>query len=345
MTFAAPAYLAGLLVVPLLALLLRRGERARERLLSLFGQPALLAVSSRLPTHRERLVRQIAAILAVTLVVIALARPESSGADQATTRSGADILFVLDLSRSMDVADVAPSRLAAAKQAALAIAHALPNDRVGLVVFGGSAFLSLPPTLDHSTFATFIDAAEEVDIPDPSTNLEDAADVVTAALESSVSGVSSAVVFLSDGEDEEGKLEQAIAALNRAQVRAFAVGVGTVAGGVVTDRDSVGGIAPHLDRLGQPVVSHLVELNLRDIARRTGGVYVHWAGSSTDVRPIIAGLHDLPARRRTGQVRSPEAERFQWPLAAALVVLLVGSLVEWQMGSRRISALAGPATH
>jgi Ca-activated chloride channel family protein len=328
MTFAAPAYLIALIGIPILGLTLVRSERARRHVLRVFGAPELLAESSRLPNRRDRALGHSLVLVALSLGIVALARPQGESRTSAAVSAGADVLFVLDLSRSMGVTDVAPSRLGAAKQAMTVIAHALPNDRVGLVVFGGSAVLSLSPTLDHSTFQTFLDAAEPIDVPDPSTNLEDAVGVATAALDTSEEGTSRSIVLLSDGEDEEGKLEQAIQTLSKAHVRAFVIGVGTSPGGVVPDRDSVGLPVPHRDALGQPVVSHLVELNLQDIARRTGGAYVHWTGAPGDVWPIIDGLRRLPLRFHTGSVHGPEADEFQWPLALAFGLLLLGSVVE-----------------
>ena len=340
MTFAAPAYLIALVALPIVAFTLARSDRARRRVLRTFGAPELLAASSQLPDRRDRALAHGLVLAALALGIIALARPEGPAESSAAARAGADVLFVLDLSRSMSVANVAPSRLAAAKRAVTAIAHALTNDRVGLVVFGGSAFLSLPPTLDHSTFQTFLDAAQPVDIPDPSTNLENAVAVATAALDTNAQDPSRSIVLISDGEDEEGKLEQAIQTLRRTHVRAFVVGVGTTGGGIVPDRDSVGLPVPHRDALGQPVVSHLVETNLQDIARRTGGVYVHWAGAPTDVRPIIEGLARLPVRLHAGRVRGPEVDEFQWPLAAAIVLLLLGSVVDaWAVPADPISRI------
>ena len=335
MTFAAPAYLIALLGVPVLGITLDRSERVHRQVLRAFGAPDLLAESSQLPDRRQRALVHGLVLAALALGIVALARPLGDVQRAAAGRAGADVLFVLDLSRSMGVSDVEPSRLAAAKQAATTIAHALPNARLGLVVFGGSAFLSLPPTLDHSTFQTFLDAAEPVDVPDPSTNLEDAAGVATAALDTNERDATPSVVLLSDGEDEEGKLEQAIQTLSKAHVRAFAVGVGTIDGGVVPDRDSLGLPVPHRDALGEPVVSHLVELNLQDIARRTGGAYVHWMGVPKDLRPIVDGLQRLPMRVHAGHVRGPEADEFQWPLAVALVLLLLGSVVELRPAIRQ----------
>jgi Ca-activated chloride channel family protein len=327
MRFAEPLYLGLLaIVVPLALAGYVRYERARRQALAAFGAESLLAESSALPGRVDRAVAFALGVIGVALCLVALARPQLGAATELHRRSGGDVLFILDLSRSMNATDVPASRLDAAKHAAAAIARSLPDDRVGLLVFGGTGFLQLPPTADHSTFRTFLDATGTADIPDPSTNLEAAASVVAAAIGRAADAPYSAAVLLSDGEDTEGKLEQAIRVLHDAGVRVSTVGVGTIEGASIPDRDSSGAVTPHRDYLGRPVVSRLVEQNLRDIARRTGGVYVRWAGEET-VGPVVADLTRLRTRAVSGTSRSTAAERYQWWLALAFCALLAESVV------------------
>jgi Ca-activated chloride channel family protein len=323
---------AGAVAVVVAATLVVYGERARRRALERFGEIDLLAASSRLPSERRRAWGSGLLIVGLALIAVALGRPQGGTQSRAVRRAGADVLFLLDLSRSMTATDVEPSRLAAAKRAASAIARALPDDRVGRLVFGGSGFLQLPPTVDRSTFQLFLDAASPVDIPDVSTNLEAAAGLAAVAVSDVGSGpASTGLVVLSDGEDVEGKLEGAIRALSEAHVRTDAVGVGTPGGVVLMDRDSTGALVPHRDPDGGPVTTHLVELNLQDIARRTGGAYARWDGDQS-VAPIVADLSRLRPRIVAGQAREAGADRFQWPLAVGVVLLLIEPWVSDRRG-------------
>lgn len=334
MRFASPLAFLGLLLVPVVGWVVWRGERARRNALATFGAARLGSPESRVLTPRRRW-----AIHGLTLVALAcgiggLARPQLGDAPRTLRRRGGDVLFVLDLSRSMAATDIAPSRLAAAKAAAAAIARALPDDRVGLLVFGGAGFLQLPPTLDRSAFRLFLDAASPADIPDPSTNLEAAASVVAAALQDSATAPYSAAIVLSDGEDVEGKLEQAIKILADGGVHTSAVGVGTAVGTTLFDRDALGVAVAHRDWTGAPVTTRLVEANLRDVARRTGGRYVRWSGDAS-VQPIVDGLAAVPRRAVSDLAMTPAAERFQWLLAAAFAALLGASLLaRGQRGAR-----------
>jgi Ca-activated chloride channel family protein len=335
MTLGAPwALVAVGVVVALAAWLVVYGDRARQHALAVFGATDVLAGSSRLPSLRRRAWGSALTVIGLALIAFALARPQGGASSRAVRRTGSDVLFLLDLSRSMTATDVAPSRLAAAKRAVSAIAQALPDDRVGLLVFGGSGFMQLPPTIDRSTFQLFLDAASPADIPDVSTNLEAAAGLAAAAVTDVGGGpLSTGLVVLSDGEDVEGKLEGAIRALHDAQVRTDAVGVGTTDGTMLMDRDSAGALVPHRDPDGGVVTTRLVELNLQDIARRTGGVYARWGGEAS-VAPIVADLARLRPRAVSGQARDAAADRFQWPLALGVVLLLV----EPWVSDRRVRA-------
>lgn len=320
MSFGSAWVLAvGAAIILLVGVVVVYGERERRLAMARFGDAGLLggSLALPLPSARRRAWGAAFVVVGLALASFALARPIASfgifgGAAHHVRQNGADVLFVLDLSRSMEATDATPSRLDAAKRAAAAIAQALPNDRVGLLVFGGSGFLQLPPTVDRAAFQLFLDAASPADIPDVSTNLEAAAGVAAAAVSEPRS---TGIVLLSDGEDVEGKLEGAIRALRDAGVRTDAVGVGSVEGTVLMD--SVG--APHRGPDGNVVTTRLVELNLQDIARRTGGVYAR-AG---DVGPVVEDLQRLQPRGVVGQEHEAGVEVFQWPLALGVLALLL----------------------
>jgi len=292
-------------VVGLCALAAARRERRRGEAINAFGESHLLLEShSVFPSKRRQTLVAAAGIAGIALSMFALARPQSGTGKKSVAGNGADVLFLLDLSRSMRSTDIVPSRLDAAKAAARAIAAALPNDRVGLLVFAGDGFLQLPATVDRSTFEAFLAAASPADVPDPATNLEAASGVAANVIRGD--STYTALVVLSDGEDNAGKLEGAIRTLESAHVRTFAVGVGTAEG------------AP----IDSGATTRLVEDNLRDIARRTGGVYARWSGP-TSVIPIAARLAQMPGRPIAGTARLANIDRFQWPLVLAFALFLI----------------------
>ena len=327
MTFAAPIYLVLLVVtLPIVIMVVVHREQRRQADLVTFGDEATLGRLSMLPSARHRLARHGLVLLALALGLVALARPQFGAAPVTLAGTGRDVLLALDLSRSMNAEDIGSSRLEAAKRAARALVRASPGDRFGLVIFGGSAFLQLPLTLDRSALELFLAAASTHDIPDAGTSIASAVSVAAAALRHEGGQGRHAMVVLSDGEDLDESVSDAIAILKRDRIPAFAVGVGSLEGAPIPVADSTDGGAPafHRDRIGRVVSTRLEEGNLEWMARESGGEYVRWQGEAS-VRPLTSAMSRLEGRQITSRARALRAERFQWPLALALVALVA----EW----------------
>ena len=234
MSFAYPWVLAvGLAGVAAVAWLALRAERSRRAALAVFGEPEILGRGSALaPARRTALVRALR-IAALALGVAALARPQLGERDSELVRTGRDVLLLLDLSRSMSVADAAGpgTRLAAAKQIAWDVVSAYPGDRVGLIIFGGSAFLQMPLTSDRASLRLFLDAASPDDLGDPATDLSAALMAAVSAFEHEGVEGRRAVLVVTDGESGEGNIEATLETLREEELPVFAVGIGTTRGG------------------------------------------------------------------------------------------------------------------
>jgi Ca-activated chloride channel homolog len=322
MTFAHPLLLLLLLLLPAGAALSIRVERRRRAALARFGDPALLEELSAIPDARRRLARHLLRLAALALLVVALARPQLGQRPALIARAGRDVLVLLDLSRSMNVADAAGrTRLDVAKRIADSLAAAAPGDRLGLIVFGGSAFLQLPLTGDHDAFHRFVDATGTDDVGDPSTDVAAPLAAAAKAFEHEGEVGTRAAVLLSDGESGEDGLDVALGRLEREGVPVLAVGVGTAPGGPVP-ADSTEAPEPyHRDHIGRVVISHLEEGTLRRAAERTGGAYAAWDDPAglRSLGEVLARIKARPIGIR--KARKP-AERFQWPLALSVLLLL-----------------------
>jgi len=327
MTFVAPAFLlVAVVVLPFAVALLVHRDGRRRAALERFGEARLLEVASALPEPSRRFLRPALLLGALGLGLVALARPQLGVRSSLSSGSGHDVLFLLDLSRSMNAIDAAPSRLDAAKRAARLIAAAGPDDRLGLAVFGGSAFLTLPLTLDHSAFQAFLDGAATIDLPDAGTDLGGALSAAVETLERDGAAGAQAVVLLSDGEDLAGGMDSVLPRLSRAGVPVFAVGVGTAPGGHITVRQSGQEAGPYRDAHGVVVTTRLDERTLRDVSQASGGAYVEWTGDDA-ARQIAADLATLTSRHLASRVTAPLPERFQWPLALAILALALEAVV------------------
>jgi Ca-activated chloride channel homolog len=341
MSFASPlVLLLALAVVPLVARAVLRGVRRRRAELREFGEPAVLARGSTLPDERTIGRRAWLQASAVALGLLALARPQLGERQAELARTGRDVLVLFDLSRSMTVADVAPSRLAAAKLAAWETVSASQGDRVGLAVFGGSAFLQLPLTTDHGALKLFLDAASPDDLGDPSTELGSALAMVAKVFEHEGERGHRAVLLVSDGEtDEHDDLEKATAGLRDEGIPVFALGVGTTGGGPVPADSAEAPEKFHRDHIGRIAMSRLEEGGLRQVAKLTGGAYAR-ADRATDRRNLQAALASVRTRTLASEQSKERADRFQWPLALAVAALLGDAALAAGAGRRRRGRVA-----
>jgi Ca-activated chloride channel homolog len=300
---------------------LRRAERARRVALAAFGEEAVLRRSSSLATPREVRTTGALRIAALMLGVLALARPQVGERESELVRTGRDVLLLLDLSRSMGAGDVGGTRLASAKRLAWDVVSAYPGDRIGLVVFGGSAFLQMPFTSDRATLRLFLDAASPDDLGDPATDVSAALLTAVSAFEHEGEEGRRAALLLSDGESGEGNVESAIEAVREEQLPVFAIGVGTTQGGPVPADSSETPERYHRDHLGRIIVSRLEEDELKTVASSTGGAYARW-DRAEEMRVLVAALGQVQPRTLAARKTREPADRYQWPLALMVVLLL-----------------------
>ncbi|HUQ14414.1 MAG TPA: VWA domain-containing protein, partial [Gemmatimonadales bacterium] len=331
--FAYPWVLAaGFVLLAAVGWLVVRAERARRDALARFGEPDVLGRGSSLVSHRHSTRVWALRVAALGFGVVALARPQAGERQSELVRTGRDVLVLLDLSRSMGVSDVStgavsgPStRLAAAKQLAWDVMASYPGDRVGLVVFGGSAFLQLPFTSERASLRLFLDAASPDDLGDPATDVSAALLTAVSAFEHEGETGRRAVLIVTDGESGEGDLDAAAEALRAEELPVFAIGVGTVQGGPVP-ADTADAPEPyHRDHIGRVVVSRLEESDLRRVAESSGGGFARW-DRPDEMRALVAGLGQVKARTLAARKSNERADRYQWPLGLMVVLLAIAEI-------------------
>ena len=281
--------------------------------------------------------------LALTTGLVALSRPSWGERPVELTRDGRDLMVVLDLSRSMKVEDVSPNRLAVAKRAVRLGVASLDGDRVGLIVFGGSAFVQLPLTANRATFDDYLAAATPDDLADPATDLERALNAAATLFEHTGTRGYQAILLVTDGETE-GDLRAVTERLRGARLPVYAVGVGSTSGAPVPADTVVGEERWHRDYIGRVVTSRLEEEALREVAAGTGGSYHRWTGDAT-AAAIARELDGLPTRPLPEGTTTEPVERFQWPLAlmAALLFVELYRTSGWRPRRRSVAALGSVA--
>ena len=332
--FGAAPWLWALVLVPLLAALYWYASGRSRALLDRFGEHDLVRrLRSSVNTTAVRW-KMALVLAAVALLGFALARPQFGTRVETLRRQGQDVMVALDVSNSMYAEDLAPNRLERARIEIGRIIQRLDGDRIGLVAFAGDAFVQSPLTADYGAAMMFLGAMDPTVMSTQGTDLAKAIEVAVEALEETPAE-NRIVVIVTDGEDHEGGLAEAIAAAAEAEVTIHTVGVGSVEGVPLPDVEGMEARGRfRRDEQGNVITTRLNETALQDIALQTGGEY-HRIGLGT------GGLARLVDRIEDGgrEVESREVtqfeEQFQIFLGAALLMLIAEFIVPGRRRSRR----------
>lgn len=320
LAFDHPAYLFGLLLVPVLAAFFAVALRARRlALVKLLGEDSRERLTQMAGRDR-RAIEAALAVLTVALVVTALAGPRWGVEKNQLKRSGVDIAIVIDGSRSMLAQDVAPSRLERAKREVRGLLDAASGSRVALVSFAGDSRVLCPFTLDHDTVALFLDDLDPESDHAGGSDLAGALRTASKALEGA-SGAGKAIVLLADGESFGGGSAAASVASGLASrgVKIHVIGLGTAGGAKIPFVDSKGRAGFFRDAKKVEVVTKLDAPALQGIASAGGGDYL-------DASTVAFPMDELWRKRISQMAKSNSGTedveqlqpRFQWFLLASL---------------------------
>lgn len=327
MTWSHPTWLLALVAVPVaVALFAWAAARRREALRRFAGRDEITEGVARRRRWQAALV-----VVAVLALAVALAGPRYGTQLREVQQDGLDVIIALDISESMRAEDVAPSRLAKAKYEVDALLDDLAGSRVGLVVFAGEAFLQCPLTSDFGAVRLFLDAAEPSLIPTQGTDFGQALRVAAQAFDVADGNLEGgeararALLVISDGEHHEGGFRPTLAQLTDEGVAVFAAGVGSAEGAPIPIVRKGRRVGVKTDRTGQTVQSRLNEDALRDVV--AGGAYYRIDRSTSTLSEITDALARLERGPVASEAFETFAEQYQWPLAFALLLLLVERLL------------------
>jgi len=334
--FAQPAWLILLVLLPLLGLGAVVLARLRRRQWSVWYAPRLGAALLKRSSPLPRWLALLWLLGACAALLTALARPQGENTTRLEKSMGRNLLIALDLSRSMRVCDVKPDRLSQAKMVIYELLDAMPNERIGLLGFAGTADLYAPLTVDH---AAVRETVEQIDESWPPLGGSDLAAALQLAIETlrKTGQTHNALVILSDGEEHEGALAREILEAERSGIYILAIGVGTEDGDYVPSAD----FRDHrmVGRNGQPVISRLQPAVLRKLATQTKGRYA-LAGSGVDIPALVkSAIQDLDAFEMEDRARTTAIEFYQWLVLPAIVLLLAAIVAHTRWRGVRATAL------
>ena len=316
LNWAYPDFVAAATALLLALLLLGWHARRGGRLARLLGSRA-----------RHRGWKTVLRIVVSALLLTAALGPSLGVSQRAVRTAGKDVWLLVDVSRSMDAPDVAPSRLLRTQAELRALVAQFPADRLGVVAFGAEAVVQCPLTYDQAAVLTFLGTLRTGLLPPGPTTLRAPLELVLARLSAAPAPTPSrptallpratALVLVSDGEDFGENLEPTLRALARTGARVYPVGVGTAVGSRIPTAD--GGFI--LDGRGQPALSRLQEAPLLQLAAQTGGQYFALNNQTNGFEPLLRALQAMQGAAEQVRTVAVADNRYRYPLAAALLLL------------------------
>lgn len=332
--FAHPEYLFLLLIVPLLVGLFIYTRIQKKRKLQLFGDPALLA--SLMPNvsflrPRFKFYMQLTAVI---LMIVVMAQPQFGTKEEKQEKKGIEVMIALDVSNSMMAQDIQPARLDKAKMVLSKLVDGMTNDKVGLVVFAGDAYIQLPITADYVSAKMFMSSISPALVPRQGTAIGSAIDLCIKSF-GEKSDVSRAIIVITDGENHEDDAVGAAKLAAENGIVVHVVGMGKPEGAPIPVD---GTMSFRKDKEGNVVVSKLNEDMCKSIAAAGGGTYVRADNQNSAYRVVSKELDNLAKSKLETRVFSDYNEQFQSFALLALILLFFDSFI-FDRRNKRLSKL------
>ena len=317
--FEDPIYLWLLVLIPMLALVRFVTYRNQKKRLRKFGDLKLLKdLMPDVSRFRPR-VKFWLLLAALALLIVMLARPQMGTKISQEKRTGIETIIALDISNSMLAEDIVPSRLDRSKMMVENLVDHFTNDKIGLIVFAGDAFVQLPITSDYVSAKMFLST---IDPSMMATQGTDIAAAINMAVNSFTQeeGIGKAIIVITDGEDHEGGALEAAEEARKKGMSVYVLGVGSTQGAPIP----IPGTGDYMkDNTGNTVMSALNEEMCRQVAQAGGGVYIHVENNSAAQQQLDNELDKLSKKETSTTVYSDFDEQFQAFGILALLLLIL----------------------
>ncbi|MGN6194672.1 MAG: VWA domain-containing protein [Ginsengibacter sp.] len=313
-------YFIALLAVPLMILFYLQLKKWKERTAKKIGDPALVKELTGQFSPKRFLTKFILFVCAFAFCVFAVAGLVTPNSSQKISRKGTDIMIALDVSKSMLAQDIQPSRLERAKQVVSKIIDNSPDDKIGLVIFAGRAYLQMPLTVDHEAAKMYLQSASPDDVPTQGTVISDALKMCYAAFNPNDKTFKS-VLLISDGEDHDNEAIKVTKQLAKNGIMVNTIGIGSPQGAPILD-PTTGQYKK--DDKGETVISKLNQQELNDIAKAGNGIYQLYTNTDAVAANVKNQLANIGKEASTSDSSYISFKQyFQYFLAAAFILLLI----------------------
>lgn len=322
-------YLYALLCMPLLGLFFFAVQWWKRKARSVFSEKSAF---NKLAPERSTFkiwIKFAIFILVLVNLIVGIANPKIGTQLQTIKREGIDIVFAVDVSKSMLAEDIKPNRLEKAKRIVSEIIHTLQSDRVGLVAYAGQAYPLLPLTNDYAAVKMFLQHINTDMLSSHGTAIQEAIRVGMDYFQEQ-SPTSRLMFVLSDGEDHQAGAESWIHQAQEKGIRIYTIGVGTPKGATIPEKQGTTTTIKK-DANGQVVITKLNRMLLEELAQQGKGIYFEGNQSTNQiVTAVEKALKNIDKNEYETQMFSDYKDQFQWFLGIALVLLLIDIFVSYR---------------
>ena len=315
-------YLYFLIVIPVLTVLFLYVQFWKRKKQFEFGDLELIKKLSPEKSVFKPILKLVVVLLALTCLIIGLVNPKIGTKLETVKREGIDIIFAIDVSKSMLAEDVAPSRLEKSKQLVSQIINNLGSDRIGIIAYSGSAFPVLPITTDYSVGKMFLQTMNPGMISAQGTSIDQAITLATTYIDKK-DKTNKLLIIITDGEDHSDSAEDAAKEAKKAGLKILTIGVGTEKGGTIPLKRN--GIVESFqrDQNNEVVITKRNSEVLKNIAKSAGGGYVDGNSTKAVLDYVKNALDNIQKTEFESTQMADFKSQFQWFLGFGFFLLLL----------------------
>ncbi len=326
--FAQTQYLLLILLIPFLFVFHAINRRIRRKKIEKFGDISVLDKLIPTASGARGWIKLSILSVAIFFFSIGLSRPQMGARIKEIEGRGAEIMIALDVSNSMLAQDYSPNRLERAKLAISRLTDNLKEDRIGLIVFAGQAFVQLPITTDYVSAKMFLNSISTYSVPVQGTSVADAINLAIKSFSAESAKSSRAIILITDGEDHEDNPAEAAKTARELGIVVYALGIGSEAGKPIPMPD--GELLK--DKEGNIVVTKLDEKTLLKVAEAGGGRYVRAGNTDFGLDAIVEQVKNLDKQQFRSVIFEDFNEQYMYFFGIALFFFILEFLITEKRG-------------
>lgn len=319
-------YLYGLAVIPLLILLFALNRAWRKKALKKFGELEILSVLMPDVSAAKPVQKFIFFLVAIFFLIVGLVNPQVGSKLEEIKREGSDIVICLDVSNSMKAEDFRPNRLEKAKLAIEKLIDKLNNDRLGIIVFAGEAYVQLPITTDYAAAKLFLENIDNDVVPTQGTVISSAIELAEKSF-GTQEGKNKAIIVISDGESHDDDAITAARAASEKGTVIHCIGIGSPEGVPIPVYKNKVQMGFRKDREGNTVVTKLNETALEEVSAAGGGVYIRASQGEIGLLALQERINKMEKKTFDSKMYTDYEDRFQIFIGIAFVLLVLESVL------------------